>query len=41
MRDVVTALDTNLAVVVSQDATPAEVPYVKEGSAIDLYLGKH
>ena len=39
--DVVTALDTNLAVVVSQDATPAEVPYVKEGSAIDLYLGKH
>ena len=39
--DIITALDTSLAVVVSQDATPAEVPYVNEGSAIDLYLGKH
>ena len=40
-KDVVTALDTSLSVVVSQDATPTEVPYVTEGSAIDLYLGKH
>ena len=39
--DIVTALDSTLAVVVSQDASPAEEPYVKEGSAIDLYLGKH
>ena len=39
--DIITALDTSLAVVVSQDETPAEVPYVNEGSAIDLYLGKH
>ena len=39
--DVVTALDSTLAVVVSQDASPGTTPYVREGSAIDLYLGKH
>ena len=39
--DVVTALDSSLAVVVSQDASPGTTPYVREGSAIDLYLGKH
>ena len=41
MDDVVTALDTSLAVVVSQDVSPERKPYVSEGTAIDLYLGKH
>lgn len=36
-----TALDTTLAVVVDQDANPSKEPQVKEGTAIDLYLGKH
>jgi beta-lactam-binding protein with PASTA domain len=40
-EDVTNALDTSLAVVVSQDASPADQPYVREGTAIDLYLGKH
>ena len=41
MDDVVTSLDTSLAVVVSQDVSPERKPYVSEGTAIDLYLGKH
>ena len=41
MDDVVTALDTSSAVVVSQDVSPERKPYVSEGTAIDLYLGKH
>ena len=40
-QDIQTALDSNLAVVVDQDANPADRPQVKEGTAIDLYLGKH
>ena len=40
-QDIRTALDSNLAVVVDQDANPADQPQVKEGTAIDLYLGKH
>lgn len=40
-EDVTNALDTSLAVVVSQDASPADQSYVREGTAIDLYLGKH
>jgi beta-lactam-binding protein with PASTA domain len=39
--DITNALDTSLAVVVSQDASPADLLYVREGTAIDLYLGKH
>lgn len=39
--DVHNALDSSLAVVVSQDASPADELYVREGTAIDLYLGKH
>ncbi len=39
--DVVTALDSSLAVVVSQDVSPGSQPYVAEGTAIDLYFGKH
>lgn len=39
--DVVTALDSTLAVVVSQDVSPGDQLYVREGTAIDLYLGKH
>ena len=36
MDDVVTALDTSLAVVVSQDVNTERKPYVSEGTAIDL-----
>ncbi len=39
--DVVTALDSSLAVILSQDASPADKPKVREGTAIDVYLGKH
>jgi hypothetical protein len=38
---VVTALDSSLAVILSQDASPADKPKVREGTAIDVYLGKH
>lgn len=40
-EDVTNALDTSLAVVVSQDVSPADQLNVREGTAIDLYLGKH
>ena len=39
--DIQTALDSSLAVVVSQDASPAKTPRLEEGTAVDLYLGKH
>jgi len=39
--DILTALDSSLAVVVSQDASPMDQPKIREGTAIDLYLGKH
>ena len=40
-EDVQSALDSSLAVVVSQDVSPGTQPYVEEGTAIDLYFGKH
>ena len=40
-EDVSSALDSSLAVVVSQDVSPGRQPYVAEGTAIDLYFGKH
>ena len=40
-EDVKTQLDSSLAVVVSQDVSPADQMTVREGTAIDLYLGKH
>lgn len=39
--DVTSLLDSSLAVVMSQDVSPGTQPYVAEGTAIDLYLGKH
>lgn len=38
--DVETALDSSRAVVVSQDISPTDVPFVEEGTAIDVVLGK-
>ena len=40
-EDVLNAVDSALAVVVSQDVSPSEMAFVREGTAIDLYLGNH